>query len=145
MMLVFLAIMNVTLLAAIMFNAPLEEAANAAVTPNPAKAPWYFVWLQELVASTTVRSVHSLSAEAFLGGILLPGFLLVVLAVWPWLDRSPKVPRADGFRKRGAIRTGLRRRQCSDSRVDPHRGLSARAILEDLLARLAASADAEVL
>jgi cytochrome b-561 len=88
--LVFLAVMNATLLAAIMFNAPLEGAANAAVTPNPAKAPWYFVWLQELVASTTIRLGPFTISGGFLGGILLPGFLLVVLAMWPWLDRSPK-------------------------------------------------------
>ena len=35
--------------------APLEEAANPAVTPNPAKAPWYFLWLQELVSILTFR------------------------------------------------------------------------------------------
>ena len=90
MMLVFLAILNATLLAAILFNAPLEEAANAAVTPNPAKAPWYFVWLQELVASTTVRLGPLTISGGFLGGIMLPGFLLIVLALWPWLDRSPR-------------------------------------------------------
>ncbi|HYL58320.1 MAG TPA: cytochrome b N-terminal domain-containing protein [Candidatus Acidoferrales bacterium] len=89
-MLVFLAVLNVTLLAAIMFNAPLEGAANAAVTPNPAKAPWYFVWLQELVASTTVHVGPLIVSGGFLGGILLPGFLLGVLAIWPWLDRSPR-------------------------------------------------------
>jgi quinol-cytochrome oxidoreductase complex cytochrome b subunit len=90
MMLVFLAVFNITLLAAILFNAPLEEAANAAVTPNPAKAPWYFVWLQELVASTTVRFAGITISGGFLGGILLPGILLAVLALWPWLDRSPR-------------------------------------------------------
>jgi cytochrome b-561 len=89
-MLVFLAVLNATLLAAIMFNAPLEGAANAAVTPNPAKAPWYFVWLQELVASTTVHVGPVIVSGGFLGGILLPGFLLGVLALWPWLDRSPR-------------------------------------------------------
>jgi cytochrome b-561 len=95
--LVFLAVFDVTLLAAIMFNAPLEEAANAAVTPNPAKAPWYFVWLQELVASTTVRLGPIAISGGFLGGILLPGLLLVVLAMWPWLDRSPRDAEARWF------------------------------------------------
>ncbi len=90
MMLVFLVVFNITLLAAILFNAPLEDAANAAVTPNPAKAPWYFVWLQELVASTTVRFAGFTISGGFLGGILLPGILLTVLALWPWLDRSPR-------------------------------------------------------
>ena len=87
--LVFLAVFNVTLLAAIFFNAPLEQAANATVTPNPAKAPWYFVWLQELVASTTIHLGSVTISGGFLGGILLPGVLLVLLASWPWLDRSP--------------------------------------------------------
>ncbi len=87
--LVFLIVFNATLLASIFFNAPLEEAANPAVTPNPAKAPWYFVWLQELVASTTVHIGPLTISGGFLGGILLPGVLLVLLAVWPWLDRSP--------------------------------------------------------
>ena len=87
--LVFLAVFNVTLLAAIFFNAPLEQAANAAVTPNPAKAPWYFVWLQELVASTTIHLGSVTISGGFLGGILLPGVLLVLLASWPWLDGSP--------------------------------------------------------
>jgi len=99
MMLVFLAILNATLLAAILFNAPLEEAANAAVTPNPAKAPWYFVWLQELVASTTVRIGSLTISGGFLGGILLPGFLLIVLALWPWLDRSPRSAEGRWFPK----------------------------------------------
>ncbi|HEX7519250.1 MAG TPA: hypothetical protein VF325_03125, partial [Candidatus Deferrimicrobium sp.] len=36
-------------LAALAFNAPLEEMANPVETPNPAKAPWYFLGLQELL------------------------------------------------------------------------------------------------
>jgi cytochrome b-561 len=88
--LVFLVVFNLTLLAALLFDAPLEGLANPAVTPNPAKAPWYFVWLQELVASTTLHLGPLTVSGAFLGGILIPGFLLIVLTIWPWLDRSPK-------------------------------------------------------
>ena len=59
------------------------------VTPNPAKAPWYFLWLQEIVTDTTVR-IGSLTINgAFLGGVILPGLLVGLLTVWPWLDRSP--------------------------------------------------------
>jgi quinol-cytochrome oxidoreductase complex cytochrome b subunit len=87
--LVFLVVFNTTLLAALLFNAPLEGLANPSVTPNPAKAPWYFVWLQELVASTTVRMGGFTISGALLGGILLPGFLLGVLTLCPWIDRSP--------------------------------------------------------
>ena len=92
--LVFLIVFNITLLAALPSNAPLEGLANPSVTPNPAKAPWYFVWLQELVASTTVRMGGFTVSGALLGGILLPGFLLAVLTVWPWLD-CPRL-RAEG-------------------------------------------------
>jgi quinol-cytochrome oxidoreductase complex cytochrome b subunit len=59
------------------------------VTPNPAKAPWYFLWLQEVVTDTTVRIGSFTVNGAFLGGVLLPGFLIALLTVWPWLDRSP--------------------------------------------------------
>ena len=40
---------------ALFIAAPLEAPANPEVTPNPAKAPWYFLWLQELVTDTTIR------------------------------------------------------------------------------------------
>jgi cytochrome b-561 len=52
---VALATLFLTSLLAFMVHAPLEQAANPLVTPNPAKAPWYFLWLQELVADTTVH------------------------------------------------------------------------------------------
>jgi quinol-cytochrome oxidoreductase complex cytochrome b subunit len=86
--LVFLLVFNVTLVLSVFFDAPLEEAANAALTPNPAKAPWYFLWLQELVASTTVRLGGFTVSGGFIGGILVPGVLLVLAAAWPFLDRS---------------------------------------------------------
>jgi cytochrome b-561 len=96
-MLVFLVVFNATLAAAIWFNAPLEQAANPMVTPNPAKAPWYFVWLQELVASTTVRLGSFTISGGLLGGILLPGVLLAVLTAWPWLDSSPRRVEGEWF------------------------------------------------
>ena len=60
------------------FNAPLEELANPAKTPNPAKAPWYFLGLQELVS-------HS----AFIGGVLVPTAMVLCLLAIPYLDRNP--------------------------------------------------------
>jgi cytochrome b-561 len=69
-------------------HSPLEEAANALVTPNPAKAPWYFLWLQEIVTDTTIKIGSFTVNGAFLGGVILPGLLIGLLAVWPWLDRS---------------------------------------------------------
>ncbi|MCX6550236.1 MAG: cytochrome b N-terminal domain-containing protein [Acidobacteria bacterium] len=74
---------------ALVIPSPLEEAANALVTPNPAKAPWYFLWLQEIVADTTVRIGSVAVNGAFIGGVVLPMALLVLLTLWPWLDRSP--------------------------------------------------------
>jgi quinol-cytochrome oxidoreductase complex cytochrome b subunit len=70
-------------------RSPLEEAANALITPNPAKAPWYFLWLQEIVTDTTIRLGGFTINGAFLGGVILPGLLIALLTVWPWLDRSP--------------------------------------------------------
>jgi quinol-cytochrome oxidoreductase complex cytochrome b subunit len=86
--LVFLLTFNLTLLLSILFSAPLEEAANPGLTPNPAKAPWYFLWLQELVTVTTVRVGGFTVSGGLIGGILVPGLLLVVAAAWPFLDRS---------------------------------------------------------
>jgi quinol-cytochrome oxidoreductase complex cytochrome b subunit len=68
---------------------PLEQAANPMITPNPAKAPWYFLWLQEIVADTSVRLGPESISGALVGGLLLPTVLLVVTTLWPWLDRSP--------------------------------------------------------
>jgi cytochrome b-561 len=74
---------------AVLLRSPLEEAANALVTPNPAKAPWYFLWLQEIVTFTTVH-IGSLTINgAFIGGVVLPGLLVGLLTYWPWLDQSP--------------------------------------------------------
>jgi len=87
-----LIVWSVTLLVVVALGmvlpAPLEEPANALVTPNPAKAPWYFLWLQELVTDTTVHIGSFTLNGALVGGILLPGILVLALAAWPWLDRS---------------------------------------------------------
>lgn len=62
---------------ALLVDAPLKELANPAVPENPAKAPWYFLGLQELVS-------HS----AFMGGIGIPTIVLLGLALIPFLDRE---------------------------------------------------------
>ena len=59
-------------------NAPLEELANPAKTPNPAKAPWYFLGLQELVS-------HS----ALLGGVVAPALMVLALIRFLTSDRNP--------------------------------------------------------
>jgi hypothetical protein len=66
-------------------NAPLRELANANLTPNPSKAPWYFLGLQELL-----RYFHPMVA-----GITIPTFILVGLAAAPFVDRNPSTKPGD--------------------------------------------------
>jgi quinol-cytochrome oxidoreductase complex cytochrome b subunit len=61
----------------IFFNAPLEHPVNVMHPPNPAKAPWYFLGLQEQV-----------SYSAFWGGVGVPGIELLLLALVPYIDRG---------------------------------------------------------
>lgn len=72
----------------VFFRAPLEAAANPAVTPNPAKAPWYFLWLQELVTVTTVNVGGFTINGALIGGIIIPGLLVAAAIAWPYFDKS---------------------------------------------------------
>ena len=58
-------------------DAPLKELANPAVPENPAKAPWYFLGLQELV-----------SYSAFMGGMGIPAIVVIGLTLIPFLDRE---------------------------------------------------------
>ena len=66
-------------------NAPLRELANPNLTPNPSKAPWYFLGLQELL-----RYFHPMIA-----GITIPTFILVGLAAVPFVDRNPSLKPGD--------------------------------------------------
>jgi quinol-cytochrome oxidoreductase complex cytochrome b subunit len=66
------------LLMGLFINAPLEELANGNVTPAVAKAPWYFLGLQELLAY-----FHPTVA-----GVLVPGFVFVGGAILPFIDRE---------------------------------------------------------
>jgi quinol-cytochrome oxidoreductase complex cytochrome b subunit len=77
-----------SLILTITFRAPLETAANPSVTPNPAKAPWYFLWLQEIVTDTTLKLGAFTINGALIGGILLPGILILLAVWWPYRDRS---------------------------------------------------------
>lgn len=82
---------------AVFIASPLEEPANALITPNPAKAPWYFLWLQEIVTDTTIHMGSFTINGAFIGGVILPGVLIGLLTVWPWLDRSPAAVTGEWF------------------------------------------------
>lgn len=63
-------------LMSIFINAPLRNLANSEITPNPAKAPWYFLGLQELL----------LHMHPALAGVIVPGAVLVGLAMIPYID-----------------------------------------------------------
>ncbi len=85
---VTLATIVVVAVLAIIFPAPLEAPANPSVTPNPAKAPWYFLWLQEVVTITTVKLGSFTINGALIGGVVLPALLLALGVWWPYRDRS---------------------------------------------------------
>jgi quinol-cytochrome oxidoreductase complex cytochrome b subunit len=85
---VALATLALASILTVVLRAPLEEPANPSVTPNPAKAPWYFLWLQELVTDTTFRIGSFTVNGALIGGVLLPTLLVIALFIWPYLDRS---------------------------------------------------------
>ncbi len=60
-------------------NAPLLELANVNQTPNPSKAPWYFLGLQELLTM-----FHPMVA-----GVTIPGIGLIILTMVPYIDKGP--------------------------------------------------------
>ena len=74
---VFMFTMAVTVALSFFLDAPLKEMANPLVPENPAKAPWYFLGLQEIV-----------SFSAFAGGVLIPMVTLLGLSLIPYLDRE---------------------------------------------------------
>ncbi len=65
---------------AIALRAPLEEAANQAKTPNPSKAPWYFLGLQEMLVYY----------DPWMAGVVLPSLIVVGLMAIPYLDFNKK-------------------------------------------------------
>jgi hypothetical protein len=64
----------------IFLKAPLEQPANPANTPNPSKAPWYFLGLQEMLVYF----------DPWLAGVVLPGLIIVGLICIPYIDKNPK-------------------------------------------------------
>jgi menaquinol-cytochrome c reductase cytochrome b/c subunit len=74
-----LAITVFTLIFSIFVNAPLLELANINQTPNPSKAPWYFLGLQELLTM-----FHPMVA-----GVTIPGMGIFLLILAPYIDRNP--------------------------------------------------------
>ena len=74
---VFMLTLFICVALSLISDAPLKEIANPAVPENPAKAPWYFLGLQELV-----------SYSAFMGGIGIPMIVIAGLLLIPYLDRE---------------------------------------------------------
>lgn len=71
-------------------RAPLEEAANPTTSPNPAKAPWYFLGLQEMLVYF----------DPWLAGVVLPTLIIVGLMAIPYIDTNPRGSGYYSFRER---------------------------------------------
>jgi hypothetical protein len=76
----------------ILLKAPLEQPANPANTPNPSKAPWYFLGLQEMLVYF----------DPWLAGVVLPGLIIAGLIAIPYIDRNPKGNGYFTFKERKA-------------------------------------------
>ncbi len=64
----------------VLLRAPLEQPADPSVAPNPAKAPWYFLGLQELLVYF----------DPWIAGVLLPSLIVVGLIAIPYMDKNPR-------------------------------------------------------
>ena len=74
-----LACMSLTFFFSVFVNAPLLQQANINKTPNPSKAPWYFLGLQELLTM-----LHPMIA-----GVTIPGVGMIMLILAPYIDKNP--------------------------------------------------------
>src|SRR3954453_13523599 len=79
-MLVGTIVMALITVWSIVVAAPLEEPANPTKTPNPSKAPWYFLGLQEILVYF----------DPWFAGVVLPGLIIMGLMVIPYVDINPK-------------------------------------------------------
>jgi hypothetical protein len=87
---VALAYAVVLVLWAIFLKAPLEGPANPTVSPNPSKAPWYFLGLQEMLVYF----------DPWIAGVLLPTFIIIGLCAIPYIDNDPKTSGYYSFKAR---------------------------------------------
>ncbi|NQY91190.1 MAG: cytochrome C [Deltaproteobacteria bacterium] len=76
----FLAVLAFMLVWSLLVDAPLEQPAAPTRTPNPSKAPWYFLGLQEILVFF----------DPWHAGVVLPSFIIVGLMVLPFIDINPK-------------------------------------------------------
>ncbi|MFY9588043.1 MAG: menaquinol-cytochrome c reductase cytochrome b subunit, partial [Actinomycetota bacterium] len=77
----FVVVLAALLVFSTFVNAPFRELANFSFTPNPSKAPWYFLGLQELL-----RYFHPMVA-----GVTLPGLGIFALMALPYADKNPSM------------------------------------------------------
>ncbi len=75
-----LIVMTVMTVWSIAIDAPLEEPANPNKTPNPSKAPWYFLGLQEMLVYF----------DPWMAGVVLPSLIIIGLMVIPYIDPNPR-------------------------------------------------------
>lgn len=75
-----LIIMVILTVWSITIDAPLEELASPSKTPNPAKAPWYFLGLQEMLVYF----------DPWIAGVILPCLIIVGLMIIPYVDTNPR-------------------------------------------------------
>jgi hypothetical protein len=83
-------VMAVMIVWSIVLKAPLEEPANPTDSPNPAKAPWYFLGLQEMLVYY----------DPWHAGVVLPSLIIVGLMAIPYIDMNPKGNGYFTFRER---------------------------------------------
>ncbi len=77
----------------IFLKAPLEQPANPTVSPNPSKAPWYFLGLQEMLVYY----------DPWIAGVLLPTFIILGLCAIPYIDRDPSGSGYYSFKGRKGV------------------------------------------
>jgi hypothetical protein len=75
-----LIMMLVLIVWSLAIDAPLEEPADPSMTPNPSKAPWYFLGLQEMLVYF----------DPWMAGVVLPSLIIVGLMVIPYIDVNPR-------------------------------------------------------
>ena len=73
-------VMIILLVWSIALNAPLEDPSDPSVTPNPAKAPWYFLGLQEMLVYF----------DPWIAGVIFPSLIVMGLMALPYVDINPK-------------------------------------------------------
>ena len=85
-----IAVTIVLLVLSLLWDAPLEEVASHDTTPNPMKAPWYFLGLQELLVYF----------DPWIAGVVLPVFIIIGLMLIPYIDPNPRATGTYNYRDR---------------------------------------------